>query len=473
MTTDTNTGSKVQMLIIGSGFAGLAAAIEAAEAGARVLVLEKMKGPGGNSIISDGVMAVAGSAEQKAAGIDDSPEKMAVDMLTAGLGLNHPDLIRMVTENSVAAFKWARDHLGVVFQERLDQFGGHSVPRCHTTANKTGADIIKKMLVKCRELGVEIRTRAYLEKFVVDDTGRVCGVSFFQDFSYPQESIGEPVTLKADAAVLATGGFGADIGFRRLQDPRLGPEIDSTNKPSATAEGLVAALALGAAPVHLSHIQLGPWTSPDEKMFGAGPAFASYVAFPYGLMVDPQTGRRFINELADRKIRADAILALGHPGLAVCDASNARASGFAFDRAVTKGVVKAFDRVDDIIDFYQVPAAAFRETFSKFNQAAAEGTDSEFGKPILSGAGPLVEPPFYAMRVWPKVHHTMGGVAINDQAQVLDLNGRPIQGLLAAGEVTGGVHGGCRLGSCAITECLVMGRIAGKHGAALGKGETF
>ena len=464
MTGGLETQESGRILIIGSGFAGLAAAIEAAEAGAEVLVLEKMKGPGGNSIISDGVMAVAGSPEQQAAGIEDSPEIMARDMITAGLGLNHPDLVKIVTENSLNAFLWARDYLEVAFLDRLDHFGGHSVPRCFTTRNRTGADIIKRMLVKCRELGVVIKTRARLNQLTVDDRGRVDGVLAHLDYAWPRTPSGPPETLKAARVVLATGGFATDLEFRRLQDPRLDQHIDTTNKPSTTAEGLKAALALGAAPVHLSHIQLGPWACPDEKMYGAGPDFASYVAFPYGFMVDPETGRRFVNELADRKIRADALLALGRPGVAIVDQANADAAGVTFERALEKGVVKKFEDFNGLVKHYQLPPAVF-QTLENYNRGVAAKKDPEWGKPILDRAGPLVRPPFYAMRVWPKIHHTMGGIGIDDRTRVLDISGQPIPGLQAAGEVTGGVHGACRLGSCAITECLVLGRRAGREAA--------
>jgi succinate dehydrogenase/fumarate reductase flavoprotein subunit len=217
--------------------------------------------------------------------------------------------------------------------------------------------------------------------------------------------------------------------------------------------------------VHLSWIQLGPWACPDEKGYGVGPDFSSYIAFPYGIIVDPATGRRFINEMADRKIRSDAILAKGHPCICVADSKALIASGHDIPRALKKGVVKTFNHLHEVADAYGIPLDKFEETVTRFNDSVVDGIDIEYGKPIISDAAPLKHPPYFAMRVWPKVHYTMGGILINTKAQVLDLRGRPIQGFFAAGEVTGGVHGGCRLGCCAITDCLVFGRIAGRQAA--------
>jgi flavocytochrome c len=265
--------------------------------------------------------------------------------------------------------------------------------------------------------------------------------------------------------ILATGGFGSDVEFRVEQDPRLTAEVDTTNMPFATAEALKETLKLGAAPVDLSHIQLGPWSSPDEKGFGDGPVFADYIAFLYGLVVDPQTGRRFVNELGDRKIVSDAILDIGHPCIGIADDAAVKGQGWDISRALKKGVVKKFDSFQDLAVKYKIPLQELKTTVQRFNRFVVSGKDEDFGRPILPDASPVAVPPFYAIRLWPKVHFTMGGVQIDTSARVIDKDGKPIPGLYAAGEVTGGVHGACRLGSCAITECLVFGRIAGRNAA--------
>lgn len=459
----------VDVLVVGSGFAGLAAAIEAADAGASVTVLEKMKSLGGNSIISDGGIAAVGTPIQEREGITDSPELMFEDMLKAGRGLNHPDLARVVAESSNEVLQWTIDDLGVEYLDRVDQFGGHSVPRCYTPLDVSGATIIKRQLAKARELGVDVRTQMYLESLLTDAQGNVCGVGVRDGYAYPKGGSGVPRRIKAEKAViLATGGFGSDVAFRAVQDPRLTKEVDTTNRRSGTAEALLEALRIGATPLHLSWIQLGPWASPDERGYGVGPGFADYIAFLYGIVVDPSTGQRFANELADRRTMADGILDVGQPCVGIADTKGVEQSGWSIDRCLRTGVVKQFDRLEDFASSYGLPLGAFEATIARYSGYVERGKDKEFGKPIVSDAEPLVHPPYYGIRLWPKVHHTMGGVQIDTKAQVIGLDRQPIAGLYAAGEVTGGVHGACRLGSCAVTDCLVFGRIAGRNAAAEG-----
>ena len=458
---------ETDVVVVGSGFAGLAAAIEARQAGSSVIIFEKMKGFGGNSTISDGVVAAAGTPLQAESNIDDAPRRMYDDMLKAGLGLNQPELIRVLTERSSETFQWTIDALGVKYLNRVDQFGGHSVPRCYTTHNHSGSAIVKQLLHKIKDLGLRVRTRTMLQTVLTNTRGRVHGVLVRQGYEYPNTTSGVARYIKArKAVILATGGFANDIPFRTSQDPRLTAEIGSTNKFSTTGEALREALRIGAMPVHLSWIQLGPWACPDEKGYGIGPDFASYVAFPYGIMINPQTGRRFVNELADRKVRADAILRIGQPCIGIADEQGLRASGRRIERCLKKGVVKKFDRIREVAEAYRISHELLKKTMAAFSEYVDQGTDQEFGKPILSNAQPLRHPPYYGIRLWPKVHHTMGGVLINAQAQVLDLSNQPIAGLYAAGEVTGGIHGASRLGSCAIIDCLVFGRIAGRNAAA-------
>jgi len=455
-----------EVIVIGAGFAGLAAATEAHNAGASVTVIEKMKAPGGNSIISDGGIAAAGTPMQQSAGIHDTPDLMYSDMLRAGLGLNHPALVRKVATRSTETFLWSRDYLGVPYMDRIDQFGGHSVPRCYTAENVSGSTIIRCQVAKLRELGVTMRMQTTLRRFVLDSAGAVCGVAVREGYDHKSPQSGTDRFIRATrGVVLATGGFGADVHFRTAQDPRLTQEIDSTNTPFATAEALIEALRIQAMPLHLSHIQLGPWASPDEKGFGDGPRFADYIVFQYGVVVSPTTSARFVNELADRKTVADAILEVGRPCIGIADSKAVEQSGWSIDRGIEKGVVKVFNHLSELASHYGLDDTALASTMERFNGHIEGKIDTEFDKPILTEARPLIHPPFFGMRLWPKVHHTMGGVQINARGQVIDLEGYPIGRLYAAGEATGGIHGACRLGSCAITECLVFGRIAGRNAA--------
>jgi len=455
------------VVVIGSGFAGLTAAIEARNAGASVIILEKMKAPGGNSVISDGGIAAAGTLMQEKAGIKDSPELMYSDMLKAGLGLNYPELVREVAEKSNEVLQWSIDYLGVKYLDRVDQFGGHSVPRCYTALKVSGSTIIKQQRLKARELGMEVKTQMYLQTFVRDSQDMVCGVLVRDGYEHRNKDSGSDKYIKArKAVILATGGFGADIAFRAAQDPRLTQKIDTTNKRFATAEALKEAFKLGATPVHLSWIQLGPWASPDEKGYGVGPAFSDYIVFLYGIVVDPISGKRVVNELADRKILSDTILNIGQPCIGIADKEAVEGSGWNIQRCLEKGVVKEFNQPEELASYYGLPPDALKATVEKYNSYVKNKHDEEFGKPFPPTTAPMSHPPYYGIRLWPKVHHTMGGVQINVRGQVMDLNQNPIKGLYAAGEVTGGVHGACRLGSCAITDCLVFGRICGRNAAA-------
>lgn len=456
----------VDVIVIGSGFAGLAAAIEAAGAGASVVVLEKMRAAGGNSVISDGGLAAPGTTYQENAGISDSPELMYRDMLEAGEGLNYPDLVKIITEQARDTFLWSRDELGVKYLDRVDIFGGHSVPRGYTPESISGADIIKKQLERIKKLQVPVLLGSYVTSLLQDETGRFGGVRFVKDYRFGKPLRGPEENWAAEKGVIvASGGFGGDIPFRQAQDPRLNESLATTNKPFATAEVLKECLRIGANPVQLSRIQLGPWTSPDEQGFGAGPLFGDYVVIPYGLMVDPEPGTRFVNELSDRKKLADAMLAAGHPVIGIADQTGVEVAGWDLSRALKKGVVKTFASVEDLAREYRMDLEALQSTLLRFNHMVRNGRDEDFQKVIMRGAAPLEKPPFYAMRLWPKVHYTMGGIQIDPSARVMHRDQYPIEGLYAAGEVTGGIHGACRLGSCAITECLVMGRIAGQNAA--------
>jgi flavocytochrome c len=309
----TDWDEQIDIIVIGSGLAGLAAAIEAAQAGASVIVLEKMKVIGGNTRISDGALAAPLNYLQKEQGIEDSAELFYEDMLRTGLNLNYPELVRIVAERAAETIDWTIE-LGVKYLDRLDRFGGHSAARSLTTKSHSGLEIIKAQTAKLNQLGVEIRTRCLLTDLIADADGTaIRGVSIRDGYQFPDENSGFRKEIGAErAVVLATGGFGSDLSFCRLQRPGLSQSIQSTNHKGATAEGVVAALSKGALPVHLSWIQLGPWGCPDEKGYGVGGRFASYSVYPAGILIDPATGCRILNEWADRRDRSEAILRAGH-----------------------------------------------------------------------------------------------------------------------------------------------------------------
>jgi flavocytochrome c len=460
------------LVIVGSGFAGLAAAYEAKKAGASVVILEKMRTPGGNSIINGGVVSAAGSPKEKEQGINDSPDLLFKDMLTAGLNLNHPELARMVADLSNETVQWTINELGVKYKDKLTQEGGHSVPRMYSTYNQSGSAIVQQQLIKLKELGVVPKMQSLLTQIYRDKDGRVKGVQIREKYVFPKSDSGKIKNIKArKAVVMATGGFGNDVAFRTIQDPRLTAEFPSTNQPGATAESHREALRIGCTPLQLSWIQLGPWGSPDEKGLGLSPFFAQLCAAMYGLWVDTKTGKRFVNELADRKIRADAIIRVGNKCIAFTDAA-----GYAFGQKaiaesmpllLERGVVKKYETIEDMAAGYNCPVEPLKQTIETFNQGVLAGKDSEWNRYLQKDQKPLGPGPWYALRLTPKIHHCMGGVNINTKAQALDvMTDQPIAGLYAAGEFTGGVHGAVRLGSCATLDCIIFGRIAGKNAVA-------
>jgi len=453
---------EADVVIVGSGLAALSAAIEALDAGRSVLILDKMEVPGGNSIINGGWMAAAGTAIQERAGIEDAPERMLQDMLAAGNRLNHKPLARKVATKSVEALNWVKNVVGVSFVDEVTRLGGHSVARSHRSAEQSGFGYVQPMLMRVQELGSNVRLRHKLTGLIRNESGRIEGVRVRAGYEFGQENSGTPWTVRAKGAViLASGGFAADIAYRTVQDPQLTDALSDTNQRGATAEALIMAYRSGAVPLQQSWIQLGPWTSPDEKGIGEGYVFNIQGAFPYGILVDPETGERIVNELANRKVRADALLAAGHPCISICDADAAR-NVPALDILLDKGVVQRFDSLTALAEHYSIPLSELKKTVDRYNRFVRKGRDDRFGKPILDGATPINKAPFYAMRTWPKVHHTMGGVQIDVDARVIGADGEPVPGFLAAGEVTGGVHGAVRLGSCAITDCIVFGRTAGR-----------
>lgn len=457
------------VVIIGSGFAGLAAAYEAKKAGASVVVLEKMRTPGGNSIINGGVVSAAGSPMQAKEGIKDSPDLLFKDMLAAGLNLNHVELARIVADESNNTVQWTINELGVKYKDKLTQEGGHSVPRMYSTYNQSGSAIVTQQLVKLKEIGVVPRTKSFLTRIYRDTDGRVKGVQIRDGYLFPKADSGKLINIKArKAVVLATGGFGNDVTFRMIQDPRLTASVESTNQPGATSESLREALRIGATPVQLSWIQLGPWGSPDEKGMGLAPFFAQLCCAMYGLWVDTKTGKRFVNELADRKIRADAIIKVGNKCIAFTDA-NGYAIGQkllaeAMPKLLERGVVKPYDTIEEMAAAYDIPVEALKQTIAAWNKGVLAGKDEEWGRYLQKNQVPLGAGPYYALRLMPKVHHCMGGINMNTKGQALDIEtDKPIPGLYCAGEVTGGVHGAVRLGSCATLDCLIFGRIAGQN----------
>ena len=432
----------VNFLIIGTGFAGLAAALEAHEQGMKsVLVVDKMPTYGGNSIINGGAIAAAGTDMQKKAGIKDNADLLYSDIMKAGGGLAHPQLARHIADESVANYEWLRDKIGVKFKA-VTYHGGHSVPRSHAVVENTGAGFINPMYKKCQEYGIPVELRTIVDDFVVGKNGEVLGVK---------------------------------VRMRTDHDPRLTAAFTSTNHPGATGEVIQSAQMIGANTIQMDWIQLGPWTSPDEKGFGLAPLFVESTV-GYGPMVDPATGKRFIKETGNRKVRADAIVALGHPVLIYACEKNVmnkvvghNMTPEMFKKVQERGTIRKFNTLKELADFYKIPYDVLEKENAKFNGYMKAKKDPDFDCMFFDDGVPNEVGPFYACRLWPRVHHCMGGLEINNEAQVIDARGKVIPNLYAAGEATGGVHGMVRLGTVAVADCTIFGRTAARTAVKLSK----
>ena len=379
----------------------------------------------------------------------------------------------MLAEKSNETWEWTQTELGVEWDTDEDgnvnviPYGGHNTLRTIHPKVGHGSAIVMPLIEKLEGMGVPMKTNMMLTRFFRDDSGRVVGVQVNDKAKDNDVTTGTPHFIKARrGVVLASGGFGMDVAWRVQHDPHLDETVDCTNQMGATAEALIAAMKSGALAVHLDWIQMGPWCSPDEAGYGKGPSYID-ANVAYCPSIDPQTGQRIVNELADRRVYSNAIVENGVPLLQIVDERNIPKWNFDanLQPAIEAGITKKYDSIDEVIAAYDLPADAFKAQLERYNGYVATKVDEEFGKIIPEDAQPVQEPPFYVTRIWPKVHHTMGGVKTDMNAQVLDVDLLPIPGLFAAGEVTGGVHGACRLGSCATADCLVNGRVAGQSAA--------
>ena len=468
-TQDMNWDEECEVLVVGSGYAGLAAAIEAKTAGADVKIIEKTNRVGGNSAFAAGDMAVYGSKVQEREGITDSIDAFVNDMLVAGLYLNDEEKCRLIAEKSNETWEWSVE-MGATWDQDengepyLYPYGGHSIMRTICQGAGGGSNVTGPLSERLGEMGVTVETERMLVELVQNGEGRVVGAVVRDGAMDNDVESGKAVSIRATkAVVLATGGFGRDLEFRMAQDPRLDETVDCTNQEGATAEALKASIKAGAMAVHTDWIQLLPFMSPDEQGYGVA-AFYTDGQASYAPTLSKATGKRIVNELTDRKRYADAILETGEPCIQITCAKALYGNGL--QDAIDAGITKEFASVEEAAAFYEMPVDAVVEEIKRYNSFVASKVDEDFEKPIPDDAQPIDEAPYYGVRLWPKVHHCMGGVKTDLDCRVLDMDLTPIPGLFAAGEAAGGVHGACRLGSCATTDCLVNGRIAGQKAAA-------
>ena len=442
---------EADVVVIGGGGAGLAAAVSAAENGAEVILLEKMTMLGGNTIRSGGYYNAVDPERQEPLGIEDSIDHHYQQTIEGGDNEGDPALVRILVENALDALHWLEDY-GMEFTDKVVAIQGAMWERSHVPAESGGYGYIQTLEKAARDLGVEILLETKAEKLLTDEEGRVVGVK-------ATGADGEELEFRArNGVVLASGGFGANVEMRVKYDPRLTESFPTTNHPGATGDGILMAQELEAGVTGMEHIQLLPLADPKS-----GSSQHKVVTEIQSTIMVNREGKRFVNEDNRRDVLSAALW--NRPMASVC---NQRARSSRIQQLWRKGRRPGRTGLCLKADTWRAGGnsrhrpEALVQTVKEFNEAVAKQSDS-FGRKVWGNT--IEVGPFYATPRCPSIHHTMGGLTINTETQVLKTDGTVIPGLYAAGEVTGGIHGTNRLGGNALADIIVFGRIAGRNAA--------
>ena len=444
------------VIVIGAGGAGLTAAITAAENGMNVIVLEKMPMAGGNTLISGGEYAAPENWVQEKEGIEDSADLFYEDIMKGGDGESDPNLARILADKALDGAKWLRDEVGMIFEDYMLFFGGHSVERSLVPKNATGYEMIHKLTEKLKETASPLHLETKATELIMDENGRVTGVK--------AEYHGQIIEYTAKKGVImASGGFGYNKEMRAKYNEEMGEGYLSTNSVGSMGDGLVMAEKIGASLVDMSFIQAYPTCDTQSGAL----LYVGDVRLEGRSILVNKEGKRFVEELERRDVISKAVLQqTGGVSYMFWDASAMEDSGVDVKHAAEyngliarKQLVKA-DTLEEAAAFFEIDAEELKKTVENYNQYAKDGKDLEFNK--RGKLVPFGEGPYYIMVSKPAIHHTMGGIKINTEAQVVSTEGKVIEGLFAAGEVVGDIHGTNRLGSNAIADITVFGRIAGE-----------
>ena len=484
---------EADVVVVGAGGAGMTAAITAAGEGKSVVILESQSMVGGNSVRATGGMNAGKTVYQdenefgESAGVEktlktaaekyadnetitalaktvseqwaayqanptgyfDSVELMELDTMIGGKGINDPELVETLCENSADAIDWLDEH-GITLHN-VSSFGGASVKRIHRPVNAEGKTVsvgsymIPLLQENCEKAGVKMMLDTTATEILTDANGAAVGVK-------ATGASGETVTVNAKAVVLATGGFGANLDMVVKYKPEL-KGFMTTNAPGIQGQGIEMAQAIGAATVDMDQIQIHPTVEANTA------ALITEGLRGDGAVLINAEGKRFIDEVGTRDVVSAAEIAqTGSYSWLVVDQAMVDASSV-IQGYIKKGYTVTGETYEELGKAMGVDEAAFAETMEKWNGYVEAKNDPDFGR--TSFANPLNTAPYYAVKVTAGVHHTMGGLKINANTEVLNEKGEVIPGLFAAGEVTGGVHGANRLGGNAVADFTVFGRIAG------------
>ena len=485
------------VVVIGAGGAGMTAAMTAADAGQKVVILESQAMVGGNSARATGGMNAAKTVYQdenefdQAAGVEktlataaekyadnetitalaktvseqwaayqanptgyfDSVELMELDTMVGGKGINDPELVKTLCEGTADAIDWL-DENGITLHN-VSSFGGASVKRIHRPVNEegkvvsVGAYMIPLLQENCEKRGIDIVLNTTVDTILTDANGAAVGVS-------GTDKDGNTVVVNAKSVILATGGFGANLDMVTQYKPELAGFM-TTNAAGAQGQGIEMATAIGAGTVDMDQIQIHPTVEANTA------ALITEGLRGDGAILVNANGERFVDEVGTRDVVSAAEIAQpGSYSWLIVDQAMADASSV-IQGYIKKGYTKTGATYEELAKELDIDPAAFANTMETWNGYVEAKNDPDFGR--TSFANPLNNGPYYAIKVTAGVHHTMGGVTINSATEVLKEDGTVIPGLFAAGEVTGGVHGANRLGGTAVADFVVFGRIAGESAA--------
>lgn len=439
----------VDAVVIGAGGAGMTAALEAKAAGLNVVIVEKLAMAGGNTVKATGGMNAAETTVQSGLGIEDTVQTFIDDTMKGGHDKNNLDLVTTLAQNSAAAIEWL-ETIGAPLPE-VSFSGGATNKRIHRPEGGAGvgAYLVEHFVSNVEENEIEIIYNTEAKEIIMNEDGSVAGIKAEgKDANY---------TINAKAVILATGGFGANEEmYTKYREDLKG--FVTTNTPGATGDGIIMAEKIGAGLVDIGEIQIHPTVEQTTSIL-----ITESVRGDGAILVN-QEGVRFTNELLTRDVVSAAEIAqTGGYAYLVFD-QKLRDGLSAVEKYVDNNIVTEAATIEELAEKLDIDPATLKTTVDTWNTAVANQNDAEFGR-TTGMANDISQGPFYAIKIAPGVHHTMGGVEINTKAEVISTEGNVIPGLFAAGEVTGGVHGGNRIGGNAVTDIVVFGRIAGTSAA--------
>lgn len=443
-TNPADLKEEYDIVIVGAGGAGMAAALSAKEAGMNPVIFEKMPAAGGNTLKSSGGMNASGTKFQEEQDIEDSNELFFDDTLKGGKGTNDQELLHYMVDNSASAIDWL-DSMGITL-DNISFSGGASVKRIHrpTDGSAVGTYLVDGLLRNIHEQEIPLFVNADVTNINEED-GKVISIDV--------EIEGKEKTVAGDAIIITTGGYGSNKEMIESYRPDLEGYVSTTSEGS-TGDGIKMIEELGGATVDMDQIQVHPTVVQETGML------ISETVRGEGSILVNQQGERFYNELETRDNVSAAITALpeSYAYLIFDDALATRAKQV--DYYKSQGVVIEADTIEELAEKIDMDGATLKETVDNWNNAVDEQSDPDFGRETAMDYD-LTDGPFYAIQIAPGIHHTMGGVKINTETQVLKEDGSAITGLYAAGEVTGGIHGQNRIGGNAVADITIFGRQAG------------